>query len=122
MESSLIKKNKLRKKRALRVRQHLRGTGVKPRLSVFVSNKYVYAQLIDDENHRTVASCSSFSKEMKDKAGGPLKQAAKEVGVVLGKLAKDQDIEKAVFDRGFKKFHGVLAALKEGVNEAGLKV
>ena len=105
-----------RKRRHVKIRANLSGTAEKPRLSVFRSNKAVYAQLIDDTKGATLASASSLS--LKGKKG---LEGAKSVGVELAKTAKAKKIELCVFDRGGYKYHGQVKALAEGAREGGLK-
>ena len=104
------RKNK-RQIRHRRVRAKIKGTEKRPRLSVFKSNKYVYAQLIDDENGRVLASASD-EKNLK---------SVYEIGKLLAKKAADKKIESAVFDRGGYKFHGKILELAKGAREGGLK-
>lgn len=105
-----------RARRHLRIRQRIQGTGEKPRLSVFRSNKAIYAQLVDDTNGKTLVSSSSLG--LKGKKGV---EAAKEAGLALAKSAKEKKIEICVFDRGGYLFHGQVKALAEGAREGGLK-
>ncbi len=87
-----------------------------PRLSVFKSNKYIYAQLIDDENGKTLASFSSAKIKVKGKI-----EQAKKVGEELAKVAQEKNIKTAVFDRGGFIYTGRVKALAEGAREGGLK-
>ncbi len=105
-----------RDRRRKRIRAKVSGTKSMPRLSVFKSNKYVYAQLIDDESGKTLASSSS----VKIKAKGKLLQA-KKVGEDLAKKAQEHKIKKVVFDRGGFIYTGRVKALAEGAREGGLK-
>ena len=91
------------------------GTAGKPRLTVFRSNKYIYAQLIDDEAHITLATLSDIKAEK----GTPVERAT-EVGGEVAKAAKKLNVEKIVFDRGGYKFHGRVKALAEGARAGGL--
>jgi len=110
------KENK-RKRRHARVRAKIKGTSKKPRLSVFRSNAYIYAELIDDDKGRTIASSSSFLMK-EDK--GTLKEKAYEVGKRIAKDAKQKKISKVVFDRGGFMYHGSVEALATGAREGGL--
>jgi large subunit ribosomal protein L18 len=117
-----VDKNKMRLIRHLRVRKNIAGTPEKPRLSVFRSEKHIYAQIIDDTKANTLVSYSSLCPDFKGanlKTWG--KTAAKEVGKVLGKKALDAGITQVVFDRGGFKFHGRIKELADGAREAGLK-
>lgn len=104
------------KKRALRVRSHL-GTGL-PRLSVFRSNRHIWAQIIDDKKGRTLASFSSKKLESKS---GTKKDIAYQVGEKLGGIATAAKIKSVVFDRGSYKYHGRVKMLAEGAKKRGLK-
>ena len=111
--------NKKRIRRHKRVRGKIFGTAQKPRLCVFRSLKNIYAQVIDDENGKTLASASSLDKEFNQYGGN--KEAAKLVGQAVAKAAMDKGITEVAFDRGGYIFHGRVQALAEGAREAGLK-
>lgn len=102
--------------RAHRVRSRIQGTQEKPRLSVFRSLQYHYAQLIDDENRKTIAQAS----DMKMKKGSKMERA-KEVGKMLAKEALEKGIKTCIFDRGGYAYHGRVKAIAEGAREGGLK-
>lgn len=108
-------------KRHRSIRNKISGTKEFPRLAVYRSTKHIYAQLIDDENHVTLASASTNDKELKSevKNGGNV-EAAKVVGEAIAKKAKKAGIECVVFDRGGFLYHGRVAALAEAAREAGL--
>ena len=108
----MVKQNKKLKKdrRHRRIRAKVFGTLSRPRLSVFKSNKYIYAQLIDDENGKILANTSS-DKDIK---------SAYEVGKSLAKKATEKGIKEVVFDRGGYKFHGAILELAKGAKEGGL--
>lgn len=115
-------KNKIRKKRHLRVRNKLQGTAVRPRLNVFRSSKHIYAQVIDDATGTTLASASTVDPELKGNiANGGNVEAAKSVGALVAKRAQEKGIEEVVFDRGGYLYHGRVQALAEAAREAGLK-
>ena len=101
-----------------RIRKKIKGTPERPRLSVFRSNKHVYAQLIDDTSGRTLVASSTFEGGVA-KDGSPADKS-KEVGVQLASKAKDAGIERVVFDRNGYKYHGRVKALAEGAREGGL--
>ncbi|MEO0896063.1 MAG: 50S ribosomal protein L18 [Bacteroidota bacterium] len=103
-----------------RLRQKIAGNNEIPRLAVFRSNKQIYAQIIDDVEGRTLASCSSQHKELNLQSLSKT-DASREVGKKLGELAKAKGIETVVFDRGGFKYHGRVKALAEGARESGLK-
>ena len=105
-------------RRHRRVRGKISGTAERPRLAVFRSNKGIYAQLIDDEAGKTLAS-ASWVHLPKSFKGNKSEQAA-EVGKLLAKNAKKAEIEGVVFDRGGYLFHGRVKALADGAREGGL--
>ncbi len=107
-----------RKRRTQRVRSKVRNTGV-PRVSIFRSAKNIYAQLIDDAQQKTLASCSTL--ELKDLKGSK-KERAHRVGKELAERAKKAGVETVVFDRGPFLFHGRVAAVAEGLKEGGLRI
>ena len=115
---SVTSKPAQRLRRRKRVRAKVVGTAERPRLSVFRSNKGVFAQLIDDRSGRTVAAVNWIEPELRDL--GPMEQA-KRSGALLAERAKAAGIETCVFDRGGYRYHGRVAALAEGAREAGLK-
>lgn len=101
------------------IRKKIRGTAERPRLSVFRSNKEIYAQLIDDNSGVTLAAASSRDAGADTK--GPKIEQSKQVGTLLAQRAKDAGIETVVFDRGGYLYHGRVKALAEGAREGGLK-
>ena len=122
MISELIKRNVRRRRRMMRVRKHVRGTAVKPRLSVFKSNMHIFAQLIDDDSGFTIASAGTVTKDFRDrKLDKKSKEAARQVGVKLAEAAKQKNISNVVFDRGFNKYHGLLAEVASAARETGLQ-
>ncbi len=114
------KKTIRRKKIHSHIRRRISGTAQKPRLSVYRSNKEIYAQLIDDENGNTLASFSSRNKGLKKGNEGKIEDS-KKVGVELAAKAKSLGIEKCVFDRSGYLYHGRVKALSEGAREGGLQ-
>jgi large subunit ribosomal protein L18 len=114
------KKRVARRKRQLRIRKQVRGTAVKPRLSVFRSNTHIYAQLIDDVEGRTLAAASSLDADVTKGEDGKT-GVAKQVGALIGGRAKAAGIETCVFDRGGNRYAGRVAALAEGARAAGLE-
>ncbi len=121
--SNLQKMKTLRRTRKSRsVRSGVRGNAAKPRLSVFRSSKYIYVQAIDDETGVTVASASELEKDLKGKcAEGTKTDAAKVVGTAIGERLKAKGVARAVFDRGWYKYHGRIKALADAAREAGLE-
>jgi large subunit ribosomal protein L18 len=115
-------KNKARLKRHLRVRKKIEGTTQRPRLNIFRSAKHMYAQIIDDTKGITLAAASTQDKELKDAvSNGGNVEAARKVGELIAKRAKENGIEKVVFDRGGYLYHGRVQALADAAREAGLE-
>ena len=118
------KRKQWRRERAhLRIRSRVSGTAARPRLAVFKSLRYVYAQLIDDLQGVTLAAASSLEPALKSQlsAGTGNGEAAKLVGATLAERAKAQGIEKVVFDRGGYVYHGKVKQLAEAAREKGLQ-
>jgi large subunit ribosomal protein L18 len=115
---STLTKRQSRERRHRRVRGKIAGTASRPRLAVFRSNRGIFAQLIDDEAGRTLASASWLG--LKSFNGNKTDQAA-EVGKSLAAAAKQAGIETCVFDRGGYLYHGRVKALAEGAREGGLQ-
>lgn len=108
--------------RHARIRAKIKGVESKPRLSVFRSLKYIYAQVIDDTKGHTLVSASTVSPEIKGEMNGKNKTAEAElVGALLAKRALEQGITQVVFDRGGYKYHGRVKALAEAARQGGLK-
>ena len=103
-----------------RIRKTITGTAERPRLSVYRSNKEIYAQLIDDVSGTTIASASSNEKEIATATGTKVEKAQL-VGKSLAAKASDKGIEACAFDRGGYLYHGRVKSLAEGAREAGLK-
>jgi large subunit ribosomal protein L18 len=106
-----------RLRRRRRVRAKVRGSAARPRLSVFRSNRGVFAQLIDDEQGRTLAAVSWVEPELRKLDRG---EQARKAGELLASRAKGAGIESCVFDRGGYRYHGRVRALAEGAREGGL--
>ena len=109
--------------RKLRIRRRIRkvsfGTEARPRLSVFRSNKEIYAQLIDDDKGVTLAAASSRDKDVDSK--GSKSEIATNVGKAIAEKALKLGVEAVAFDRGGNLYHGRIKSLAEGAREAGLK-
>ena len=114
-----IDRKAIRAKKHYRIRKNISGSADCPRLTVYRSNKHIYAQLIDDVKGVTLASASTLDAAFKDELGGN-KEAAKKVGILLAERAKAAEIETVVFDRGGLIYHGRVAALADGAREGGL--
>ena len=106
-----------RLKRRRRVRAKVRGSAERPRISVFRSNRGIFAQLIDDDSGRTLASVNWTEADLRGL--GPMEQAQR-AGALLADRAKAAGVESAVFDRGGYKYHGRIKALADGAREGGL--
>ncbi len=113
----LLKKNAQRAKRKSRVRGKIFGTAQKPRITIFRSNKHVYAQAIDDNAGKTLAAADGRVMGLKAN-----KEAATQVGAALAAKLKEQGIEVAVFDRNGYIYHGVVAAFADALRENGIKL
>jgi large subunit ribosomal protein L18 len=115
-----LTKTERRKRIHKRIRKTSVGTDQRPRLSVYRSNKEIYAQLIDDTNGVTLASASSRDKEL-SKVKGTKSEIATQVGKAIAEKAVKAGIEKVAFDRGGNLYHGRVKSLADGAREAGLK-
>ncbi len=113
-------KKKAKIRRHKRVRAKIKGTKACPRLSVFRSNKHIYAQLINDEKGHALVSINDLGLAKVAKLKGKISQAH-EVGKLLAKKATSENFKKVVFDKGPYKYHGRVKALAEGAREGGLK-
>ena len=116
---STSKKTLARLKVRRRVRGKLSGTSDRPRLSVFRSNKQIYAQIIDDLSGRTFASASSLSKD--ETKNQPKLEQASSVGTMIAEQAKNAGITNVVFDRSGYLFHGRVKQLAQAARDGGLK-
>ena len=114
-----MNRRKARDRRHRRVRKKIVGTPERPRLSVYKSNKYIYAQVIDDAQGVTLASASSQEKAMRSKPFSV--GTAAEVGKALADRAKDAGVSAVVFDRGGYPYHGRVRALADSARESGLE-
>lgn len=114
-----VDKKTSRARRHLRVRKKVFGTPERPRLSVYRSEKNIYAQIIDDVNAVTLVSASSLDKDFSAKGGN--KEGAKAVGELVAKKALEKGVNEVVFDRGGYVYHGRVQQLAESAREAGLK-
>jgi large subunit ribosomal protein L18 len=115
---SVTTKPQQRLRRRRRVRAKVSGTAERPRLSVFRSNRGLFAQLIDDRAGRTVAAVNWIEPDLRKLS--PMDQA-KRIGELLAERAKAAGVEACVFDRGGYRYHGRVKALAEGAREGGLK-
>jgi large subunit ribosomal protein L18 len=102
-----------------RIRKKVRGTSERPRLAVFRSVSHIYAQVIDDENGKTLAAASTVQKDLGVKSGGNI-EAAQIVGRTVAERALAAGVSQVVFDRGGYVYHGRVKALLDATREAGL--
>jgi large subunit ribosomal protein L18 len=114
-------KNKARVKRHLRVRKKIEGTTERPRLNIFRSSKHMYAQIIDDVKGVTIAAASTLDNDLKEAGNGGSVNAARQVGELIAKRAKEKGVSGVVFDRGGYIYHGRVQALADAAREAGLE-
>jgi large subunit ribosomal protein L18 len=115
---TVVTKRQRRLRRRRRVRARITGTTQRPRLSVYRSNRGVFAQLIDDSKSHTVAAVNWIEPELRKLTASA---QAKRAGELLAERAKAAGVETCVFDRGGYRFHGRVAAIAEGAREGGLK-
>jgi large subunit ribosomal protein L18 len=116
-------KRKLSDRRKKRVKKKIFGRNDCPRLTVYKSSNQIYAQLVDDQNERTITGASSLSPEVKkllDNKNNKI-TISKKVGIYLARVAKEKGIKKVIFDRNRYRYHGRVKALAEGAREGGLE-
>jgi len=122
--TKLVQRKRERRERAhQRLRTRVRGTAERPRLSIYKSVKYFYAQVIDDDRGVTLAQANSTDPEARQRITGSAsnKDAAKVVGELVAERAKQKGIEKVVFDRGGYIYHGNVKVLADAAREKGLQ-
>ena len=112
-----------REKAHLRVRKRVQGSAERPRLAIYKSLRYIYAQVIDDERGVTLAQANSSDPAIREAVGKSTagKDAAKRVGELVAERAKDKGVDKVVFDRGGYIYPGRIQALADGAREKGLQ-
>ena len=109
-------------KRHMRIRSRLIGSTERPRLCIYRSNKHIYAQIVDDSSAKTLAFAGTLDPELKGKLPKTWdREAAKSVGALIAKRAKDKGIKTVVFDRGGYIYHGRIAAVAEAARSEGLE-
>lgn len=113
-------KRESRQRRHRRVRKKIHGAADRPRLAVYRSNRHIYAQLVDDATGRTLVAASSLDSEAH--GDGDKKAAAKRVGELIAKRAKEAGVERVVLDRGGRLYHGRVRSVAEAAREGGLKI
>ncbi len=116
-------KRERRERAHLRVRKRVRGTEERPRLSIYKSLRFIYAQVIDDDKGTTLAAANSADPAVREQLGTSTsgKAAAKLVGELVAARAKERGVDKVVFDRGGYVYHGRVQALAEAAREKGLQ-
>jgi large subunit ribosomal protein L18 len=102
-----------------RIRRKVRGNGERPRLAVYRSLNHIYAQIVDDQLGKTIASASTTEKDLRGSTGGNL-DAARRIGKAIAERALEKGISSVVFDRGGYLYHGRIKALTDAAREAGL--
>ena len=121
--SKKIRTKRMRRNRAhLRLRNRVQGTPDRPRLAVYKSLRYIYAQVIDDQSGRTLAQASSAEPELRQSLEGLTGnvEAARRVGETVAERARDKGLEQVVFDRGGAIYHGKIKAVADGARAKGL--
>lgn len=117
-----VTKNEARMRRKQRIRKKISGTAQRPRLVVFRSNMFIYAQIVDDEAGRTLATASSLALGKASEGGMKLnRETAAQVGRALAEKAREKQIERVIFDRNGYMYHGRVKALADGAREGGLQ-
>ena len=116
---TVLTKPQARLRRRRRVRAKVRGSAERPRISVFRSNRGIFAQLIDDDSGRTLAAVNWTESELREL--DPTAQARR-AGELLAQRAQSSGVQTAVFDRGGYRYHGRVKALAEGAREGGLRL
>jgi large subunit ribosomal protein L18 len=114
---TVLTKQQKRLRRRRRVRAKVRGSAERPRLSVYRSNRGIFAQLVDDDSGHTLAAVNWTEKELRK--ADPMEQA-KRAGELLAKRGQEAGVRSCVFDRGGYRYHGRVRALAEGAREGGL--
>ena len=110
-----------KQRRHRRIRGKVFGSSERPRLAVYRSNEHIYAQVIDDTKHHTLATASSIEPDLKSRlSSGSNKDASSEVGKTVAARALEKGITQGVFDRGGNLYHGRIQALADAAREAGL--
>ena len=120
-KDKVVVKRKAKERIRKRIRKRIRGTSEKPRVHVFKSNRYLYAQAINDENGHVLVSASTLEKEFKGKNEDFKNiEASQNLGSIMAKRLKEKNIKKIVFDRGIYPYHGRIKALAEAIRKQGI--
>lgn len=118
---AISSKSDARRSRKVRIRKKISGTALRPRLVVYRSNMHLYAQLVDDDTHVTLASVSTLTLAKNNVQAKANKAGADLVGKEIARLAKEKNIQSVVFDRNGYIYHGRVKSLADGAREAGLE-
>ncbi len=121
MINELKKRDVQRRRRSFRVRNKVRGSALKPRLSVYKSNKHLYVQLIDDEAGKTLFGLGTMSASAKGTHDKKSKDACRFLGEKVAVKASELGVQSVIFDRGRFTYHGLLSQFADAAREAGLK-
>ncbi len=120
-KNKVLLKIKAKERIRKRIRKKIRGTSERPRVYVFKSNRYIYTQVIDDDNGHILISASTSGKEFKEKNKNfKNTKASQELGIILAKKLKQKKIERVIFDRGIYPYHGRIKAVAEAMRKGGL--
>ncbi|MGE9297133.1 MAG: 50S ribosomal protein L18 [Puniceicoccales bacterium] len=109
-----------RQKRRWRIRKKATGTVERPRLVVTFTNQHIHAQCINDVDQKTIVSASTLGKDVRDQKLKPNLEGATAIGKLIGERAKSNGVEKVVFDRAGRRYHGCVKAFADAAREAGL--
>jgi large subunit ribosomal protein L18 len=115
------RKRRLLQRRRWRIRKKVAGTATRPRLSVRFTNKHIIAQLIDDEEGRTLVAASTLEKDLREAKLSANVESARQIGVKIAEKAKGAGIDSAVFDRNGRRYHGAVKSFAEAAREGGLQ-
>ena len=120
-KDKVLLKKKTKERIRKRIRKKLRGTAERPRVYVFKSNRYIYTQVINDENGQVMISASTSGKEFKEKNKNfKNTKASQALGIILAKKLKQKKIDKIIFDRGVYPYHGRVKVLADTVRKEGI--
>lgn len=114
------RKNTLLQKRRWRIRRKVAGTPERPRLNVRFTNRHIHAQIIDDEAGRTLVATSSLAREVREESLHSNREGATRLGKLLAEKARSNGIERVVFDRNGRRYHGSVQAFADAAREGGL--
>jgi large subunit ribosomal protein L18 len=118
---NILKKQDLLQKRRWRIRKKVVGTAARPRLSLKLSGKHIYAQCVDDSSSRTLAFLSTLDKEQRAQKVSANVKGAEILGKAFAEKAKAAGIDQVVFDRSGRRYHGCVKVFADAVREAGIK-